>query len=77
MAKFRVSLTILEAAIEMGTRHIPSLSSAIRGQVAVACQQVGREIENALEGQQRVTFGELCNLVEKQVEDGILEVPPT
>lgn len=77
MAKLRASLTMLEAAIEVETRSMPSLSSTVRGQVAAACQKIGREIAAALEGQQRVTFGELCELVEKQVADRILEVSRT
>lgn len=68
------ALAMLEAAIRLEKAQILSMSSPVLGRVAAACRQVGSEISMALEGRQRVGFQKLCELVEKQVEEGVVEV---
>lgn len=48
IGEFKVSMTLLEAAIEAKTRSMLSSFSTIRRQVAAACQKIGREIIAAL-----------------------------
>ncbi|KAL8899548.1 MAG: hypothetical protein Q9192_001516 [Flavoplaca navasiana] len=69
--------SMLEAAIRLERAQMPLLSSLEGGRVAAACRKIGKEISTALEGRQRVAFQELCEFVEKQLEEGVVEVVTT